>query len=66
MIKLQAVSTKNLSGLEWNLEDFSKQIEIIVPKNSLVYQNTLGKTSIRFIEYQKIKIIKKVKNTKKN
>ena len=52
MVKPQAISTENLAGLEGNLEDFSKQTEIIVPKNSLVYQNTLGETSIRFIDYQ--------------
>ena len=28
-------------------------MEIVIPKSSLVYQNTLGKTSIRFIDYKK-------------
>ena len=52
MVKPQAINA-DLAGLEWNLEDFSKQIETIIPKFSLVYQNTLGKTSIRFIDYKK-------------
>ena len=53
MVKPQAISTENLVGLEWNLKAFSKRIETIIPKSSLVYQNTLGETSIRFIEYKK-------------
>ena len=28
-------------------------MEIVIPKSSLIYQNTLGKTSIRFIDYKK-------------
>ena len=31
MVKPQAISTENLVGLEWNLEDFSKIIETIIP-----------------------------------
>ena len=53
IVKPQAISSKNLVGLEWNLGDFSKRTETIIPKSSLVYQNTLGETSIRFIEYKK-------------
>ena len=53
MVKLEALSTENLSGLEWDLEDFPKRMETVIPKSSLVYQNTLGKTSIRFIDYKK-------------
>ena len=56
MVKLEALSTKNLSGLEWDLEDFPKRTETVIPKSSLVYQNTLGKTSIRFIDYKKYDI----------
>ena len=53
MVKLEALSTENLEGLEWDLEDFAKKIEIVIPKSSLVYQNSLGKTSIRFIDYKR-------------
>ena len=53
MVKPEALSTKNLAGLEWDLEDFAKKTETVIPKSSLVYQNTLGKTSIRFIDYKK-------------
>ena len=53
MVKQEALSTENLVGLEWDLEDFSKRTETIIPKSSLVYQNTLGKTSIRFIDYKR-------------
>ena len=53
MVKPEALSTENLAGLEWDLEDFSKKTETVIPKSSLVYQNTLGKTSIRFIDYKK-------------
>ena len=53
MVKPEALSTENLAGLEWDLEDFAKRTEIVIPKSSLVYQNTLGKTSIRFIDYKK-------------
>ena len=53
MVKQEALSTENLVGLEWDLEDFSKRTETIIPKASLVYQNTLGKTSIRFIDYKR-------------
>ena len=53
MVKPKAISTENPAGLEWNLEDFSRRIEIIVPKSSLVYKNTLGETSIRFIDYNR-------------
>ena len=52
-IKPEALSTENLAGLEWDLEDFAKKTETVIPKSSLVYQNTLGKTSIRFINYKK-------------
>ena len=53
MVKPEALSTENLAGLEWDLEDFAKKTETVIPKSSLVYQNTLGKTSIRFIDYKK-------------
>ena len=53
MVIPEALSTENLAGLEWNLEDFAKKTETVVPKSSLVYQNTLGQTSIRFINYKK-------------
>ena len=53
MIKPETISIENLAGLEWNLKDFGKRTETIMPKSSLVYQNTLGKTSIRFIDYKK-------------
>ena len=53
MVKPQEINAENLAGLEWNLEDFSKQTETIIPKSSLVYQNTLGKASIKFIDYKK-------------
>ena len=53
MVKLEAMSTEHLAGLEWNLEDFGKRIETIISKSFLVYQYTLGKTSIRFIDYKK-------------
>ena len=53
MVKPKAISTKNLAGLEWNLEDFGNRTETIIPKSSLVYQNTLRKTNIRFINYKK-------------
>ena len=53
MVKPKALSTENLAGLEWDLEDFAKKTETFIPKSSLVYQNTLGKTSIRFIDYKK-------------
>ena len=53
MVKPQAISAKNLISLEWNLGDFSKRTKTIISKSSLVYQNTLGETSIRFIEYKK-------------
>ena len=43
MVKPKAISTENLAGLEWNLEDFSKRIETTVPKSSLIYQNISGK-----------------------
>ena len=39
--------------MEWDLEDFAKRTKTLIPKSSLVYQNTLGKTSIRFIDYKK-------------
>ena len=52
MVKPQAINA-DLAGLKMNLEDFSKQIETIIPKFSLIYQNTSGKTSIRFIDYKK-------------
>ena len=53
MVKPETLSTENLAGLEWDLEDFVKKTETVIPKSSLVYQNTLGKTSIRFIDYKK-------------
>ena len=53
MVKPKALSAENLVGLEWDLEDFSKRTETVIPKSSLVYQNTLRKTSIRFIDYKK-------------
>ena len=53
MVKPEALSTENLAGLEWDLEDFAKRTEKVIPKSSLVYQNTIGKTSIRFIDYKK-------------
>ena len=53
MVKPKALSTKNLVGLEWNLEEFAKRTETVIPKSSLVYQDTLGKTSLRFIDYKK-------------
>ena len=53
MVKLEALSIENLSELEWDLEDFPKRTEAVIPKSSLVYQNTLGKTSTRFIDYKK-------------
>ena len=60
MVKQEALSTENLARIEWNLEDFAKRTEAVIPKSSLVYQNTLGKTSIKRMIY------KKVKSTKKN
>ena len=53
MVKPEALSIENLAGLEWDLEDFAKKTKTVIPKSSLVYQNTLGKTSIRFIDYKK-------------
>ena len=53
MVKPEALSTENLAGLEWHLEDFAKKTEMVIPKSSLIYQNTLEKTSIRFIDYKK-------------
>ena len=53
IVKPETLSTKNLAGLEWDLEDFAKRTEIVIPKSSLVYQTTLEKTSIRFIDYKK-------------
>ena len=53
MVKPEALSTENLARLEWDLEDFAKRTETVIPKSSLVYQNTIGKTSIRFIDYKK-------------
>ena len=47
MVKPQAISAENLVGLEWNLGAFSKKTKTIIPKSSLVYQNTLGENSIR-------------------
>ena len=56
MVKPEALSTENLSGLEWDLKDFAKRTETVIPKSTLVYQNTLGKNSIRFVDYKKIDI----------
>ena len=53
MVKPETLSTENLAGLEWDLEYFAKRTKTVLPKSSLVYQNTLGKTSIRFIDYKK-------------
>ena len=38
MVKPEALSTENLAGLEWDLEDFVKRTETVIPKSSLVYQ----------------------------
>ena len=48
MVKPETLSTENLAGLEWDLEDFAKKTETV-----LSIPNTLGKTSIRFIYYKK-------------
>ena len=53
MVEPREISAENLAGLEWNLGDLNKRTETIIPKSSLVYQNTLGETSIRFIECKK-------------
>ena len=38
MVKPEELSTENLVGLEWDLEDFVKRTETVIPKPSLVYQ----------------------------